>query len=483
MKDCRMYINGAFIENDTRELIPVINPATEEVVAHFPAGTTEDVDKAVQAAAAAQDAWAKLPAVERQKYIKEIVALMREHYDEFVDLLIEEQGKPVPSAQGEVSFAIDYFEFMGEYARRIDGEIIPSDRPNEKIFLFKEPIGVAAGIMPWNFPVLSIARKVAPPLITGNTVVIKPSSDTPLTANLFAELVDQSSLPKGVFNLIMGRGSVVGNALAGHPLVGITSVTGSVGSGVAIMKAAADNVSKVSLELGGKAPAIVMDDADIDLAVRCIRDGRIINSGQACSCVERVYVHEDIADTFIKKITEAMKKVRNGDPRKAPYADMGPMVSKKQMEDVENAVKKAVEQGAELVCGGHPDKSQPKGYYFEPTVLTHCKQNSDIMQEEIFGPVLPITTFKNFDEAIAMANDCQYGLTSFIFTQDLHIAMRACKEIKFGEMYINRENFESMQGFHSGFRKSGIGGDDGMHGINEFMKTRIVYVDYDTEKK
>ena len=221
MKDCRMYINGAFIENDTRELIPVINPATEEVVAHFPAGTTEDVDKAVQAAAAAQDAWAKLPAVERQKYIKEIVALMRDHYDEFVDLLIEEQGKPVPSAQGEVSFAIDYFEFMGEYARRIDGEIIPSDRPNEKIFLFKEPIGVAAGIMPWNFPVLSIARKVAPPLITGNTVVIKPSSDTPLTANLFAELVDQSSLPKGVFNLIMGRGSVVGNALAGHPLVGI----------------------------------------------------------------------------------------------------------------------------------------------------------------------------------------------------------------------------------------------------------------------
>lgn len=349
MKDCRMYINGAFIENGNREMIPVINPATEEVVSHFPAGTPEDVDMAVKASAAAQDDWARLPAVERQKYLKE-----------------EEQGKPVPSAQGEVTFAIDYFEFMGEYARRIDGEIIPSDRPNEKIFLFKEPIGVVAGIMPWNFPVLSIARKVAPPLITGNTVVIKPSSDTPLTANLFAELVAQSSLPKGVFNLVLGRGSVVGNALAGHPLVGATSVTGSVGSGIAIMKAAADNVSKVSLELGGKAPAIVMNDADIDLAVRCIRDGRIINSGQACSCVERVYVQEGIANTFIKKITEAMKKVRNGDPRKAPYADMGPMVSKKQMEDVDQAVKKAIEQGATLVCGGHPDKSQPKGYYFEP---------------------------------------------------------------------------------------------------------------------
>lgn len=226
-----------------------------------------------------------------------------------------------------------------------------------------------------------------------------------------------------------------------------------------------------------------MNDADIDLAVRCIRDGRIINSGQACSCVERVYVQEGIANTFIKKITEAMKKVRNGDPRKAPYADMGPMVSKKQMEDVDQAVKKAIEQGATLVCGGHPDKSQPKGYYFEPTVLTNCKQDSNIMQEEIFGPVLPITTFKTFDEAISMANDCQYGLTSFIFTQDLHISMRACKEIKFGEMYINRENFESMQGFHSGFRKSGIGGDDGMHGINEYLKTRIVYVDYDTEKQ
>ncbi len=483
MKTCQMYIDGAFIPNGDAQMIDIINPATEEVCAQIPYCTEADVDKAVKAAYAAQDAWSKLPGIERQHYLEELVQLMRDHYDEFVDQLIEEQGKTVPGAQGEVSYAIDYFKYFAEFGRRIDGEIVQSDRPNERILLSKEPIGVAAGILPWNFPVLSIARKVAPALIAGNTVVIKPSTDTPLTCYLFAQLVDQSSLPKGVFNMVLGRGSRVGNALASHPLVGITSVTGGVSSGISIMKAAADNLSKVSLELGGKAPAIVMDDADIDLAVKCIRDGRIINSGQACSCVERVYVHEKIAAEFIAKITAAMKAVKNGNPRQEPYPDMGPMVSKGQLEDVDKAVKRALDQGATLVCGGHIDKSISQGYYYEPTVLINCKQDSDIMQKEIFGPVLPIATFSDFDDAIKKANDCEFGLTSFIFTNNMHIAMRASKEIKFGEMYINRENFEAIQGFHAGWRKSGLGGDDGIHGLDEFLQTHITYIDYNTDEK
>jgi lactaldehyde dehydrogenase / glycolaldehyde dehydrogenase len=483
MKICQMYIDGEFISNENRQMIDIINPATETVCAQIPYCTEEDVDKAVKAAYSVQDAWSKLPGIERQHFLEEIVQLMRDHYDEFVDQLIEEQGKTVPGAQGEVSYSIDYFKYFAEFGRRIDGEIIQSDRPNERILLSKEPIGVAAGILPWNFPVLSIARKVAPALIAGNTVVVKPSTDTPLTCYLFAKLVDQSSLPKGVFNMVLGRGARVGNALAGHPLVGITSVTGGVSSGIAIMKAAADNVSKVSLELGGKAPAIVMDDADIDLAVKCIRDGRIINRGQACSCVERVYVHEKIADEFIAKITAAMKAVKNGDPRQAPYPEMGPMVSRNQMEEVDQAVQTAIKQGATLVCGGHVDKSMPKGYYYEPTVLINCKQDSDIMQKEIFGPVLPIATFKDFDDAIENANDCEFGLTSFVFTQNMNIAMRACKEIKFGEMYINRENFEAIQGFHAGWRKSGLGGDDGIHGLDEFLQTHITYIDYNVNQK
>ena len=235
MKTCQMYIDGAFIPNGDAQMIDIINPATEEVCAQIPYCTEEDVDKAVKAAYAAQDAWSKLPGIERQHYLEELVQLMRDHYDEFVDQLIEEQGKTVPGAQGEVSYAIDYFKYFAEFGRRIDGEIVQSDRPNERILLSKEPIGVAAGILPWNFPVLSIARKVAPALIAGNTVVIKPSTDTPLTCYLFAQLVDQSSLPKGVFNMVLGRGSRVGNALASHPLVGITSVTGGVSSGISIM--------------------------------------------------------------------------------------------------------------------------------------------------------------------------------------------------------------------------------------------------------
>ena len=482
MESCQMFINGEFVANRQRDMTHVINPASEQIITSLQQGTAEDVNAAVNAAEQAQKNWAKLPAVKRQNYIKELAEGVRDHLDEFVKLLVEEQGKVLSLAKGEVGCAIDYMEYMAEFARRYEGEIIQSDRVNEQILLFKEPIGVAAGILPWNFPVLSIARKVVPALVTGNTVVIKPSTDTPVTAYKFAKIVAKSSLPKGVFNLVTGSGSIVGHALASHPKVGIVTVTGSVPSGIAIMKAAADNVTKVSLELGGKAPAIVMPDADLDLAVSCIRDGRIINSGQACSCVERVYVHEAIAEQFIEKMTIAMKNTKFGNPLTDQAADMGPMINKKQLDQVQAAVTKAVQDGATLVCGGK-QADTPQGFYFEPTVLTNCKQSDDIMRKEIFGPVLPITTFKDLDEAITLANDCEFGLTSFIFTQNMHVAMRTCKEIKFGETYINRENFEAMQGFHAGWRKSGIGGDDGKYGLEEYLQTHVVYVDYDGNAK
>jgi lactaldehyde dehydrogenase/glycolaldehyde dehydrogenase len=247
------------------------------------------------------------------------------------------------------------------------------------------------------------------------------------------------------------------------------------------MRAAAENVTKVSLELGGKAPAIVMADADIDLAVSAIRASRIINSGQVCNCAERVYVHESIAEEFIAKITAAMQKTVVGDPFDAA-TEMGPLVSKRQLELVGAAVKRAIEQGAELKCGGSPCNA-PSGYFFEPTVLTVCQQESDIMQQETFGPVLPIATFKTLDEAIACANDCQYGLTSSIYTRSLDVAMRASNELKFGETYVNRENFEAMQGFHAGWRKSGIGGADGKHGLEEYLQTHVVYMNYDLNKQ
>jgi len=455
-----MLIDGEFVTSS--RMLSVINPATEEVISEVPACTIEDVNRAVLAAEEAQKNWAALPAIRRAGYLREIATLVRANRDVLARVITEEQGKILSLAQVEVDFSADYLDYMAEFARRYEGEIIPSDRPGETILLYKAPIGVIAGILPWNFPFFLIVRKMAPALVTGNTIVIKPSSETPNNAFEFARLVAQSTLPKGVFNLISGSGSVVGKALAGHPKVGMVSLTGSVEGGVAVMHAAADNVTKVSLELGGKAPAIVMGDADIDLAVRAVRASRIINTGQVCNCAERVYVHESVAGEFIDKMTAAMRKTVVGDPF-AAATEMGPLVSKRQRELVHAAVEQALTDGATLECGGNYESGT--GYYYQPTVLTHCRQETGIMQREIFGPVLPIATFETLDEALGYANDCEYGLTSSIYTRSLDVAMRASNELKFGETYVNRENFEAMQGFHAGWRKSGIGGADGKHGL------------------
>lgn len=467
-----MLIDGEFV--GSKKHFEVTSPSTEEVLSEVPSCTVEDVNAAVIAADRAQKAWAKLPAIHRANHLREIASLLRANREYLAKVITAEQGKILSLAQVEVDFSATYLDYMAEYARRYEGEIIQSDRPGENILLFKMPIGVIAGVLPWNFPFFLIVRKMAPALVTGNTIVIKPSSETPNNAFEFAKLVAQSSLPKGVFNLVSGSGSVVGNALASHPKVGMVSLTGSVEGGAAVMRAAADNITKVSLELGGKAPAIVMADADIDLAVKAIRASRIINTGQVCNCAERVYVHESIAREFTAKMITAMQHTVVGDPFD-PATEMGPMVSRKQLESVSAAVDQALKDGAHLELGGAPYETS-KGHYFQPTVLSGCRQETDIMQKEIFGPVLPIATFKTLDEAIDNANDCEYGLTSSIYTRSLHAAMRACNELKFGETYINRENFEAMQGFHAGWRKSGIGGADGAHGLEEYLQTHVVYM-------
>ena len=474
-----MLIDGEFVAS--AKMLPVVNPATEEIISEFPSGTVEDVDRAVLAAERAQRGWAALPAIRRAGYLREIAALVRANREFLARVITAEQGKILGLAQVEVDFSADYLDYMAEFARRFEGEIIPSDRPGENILLYKAPIGVIAGILPWNFPFFLIVRKMAPALLTGNTIVIKPSSETPNNAFEFVRLVARSSLPKGVFNLVSGPGAAIGKALAGHPKVGMVSLTGSVEGGIAVMHAAADNVTKVSLELGGKAPAIVMGDADIDLAVKAIRASRIINTGQVCNCAERVYVHESVAERFIEKMIPAMRQTVVGDPF-APETEMGPLVSKRQRELVHAAVHQAVADGAELQCGGEKYESHA-GYFYQPTVLTNCSQGSKIMQQEIFGPVLPIATFKTLDEALACANDCEYGLTSSIYTRSLDVAMRAANELKFGETYVNRENFEAMQGFHAGWRKSGIGGADGKHGLEEYLQTHVVYMNYDLNKQ
>ena len=475
MKTLKMFIDGKFVENGTGKWIDVLNPSTEEVIAQQPDGTVDDVRKAIDAAEKAQAAWEKLPAIQRAGYLLRIAAGIRKREKELTDIIVAEGGKTQGLANVEVLFTADYIEYMAGWARRYEGEIIQSDRPLESIFLFKKAIGVTTGILPWNFPFFLIARKAAPALITGNTIVVKPSQITPINAHVFAEIVEEAGLPAGVFNLVNGRGSVLGNELASNPKVGMVSLTGSVEAGQQTMAAAAPNITKVSLELGGKAPAIVMDDADLDLAVKSIIASRVINTGQVCNCAERVYVHSKVKDVFIDKLVAGMKAVKAGNPAEEKDLDMGPLVEEKALKSIEAKVEKAVKQGAKLVCGGK--RIGNKGYFYEPTVLINATQKMDIIQEETFGPVLPVVEFSDIDDAIAWANDCEYGLTSSVYTQNLDTAFKLVRALKFGETYINRENFEAMQGFHAGWRKSGIGGADGKHGLEEYLQTHVVYLE------
>ncbi|MGR2854452.1 aldehyde dehydrogenase [Erwinia sp. 1181_3] len=471
-----MYINGEFVENRADRWIEVINPATEAVLSRIPEGSAEDAQRAIDAAEAAQPAWEALPAIERGNWLQKIAQGVRQRAADLTATIVAEGGKTQELAETEVFFTADYLDYMAGWARRYEGEIVQSDRPQENILVFKKAIGVTTGILPWNFPFFLIARKAAPALLTGNTIVVKPSELTPNNAIIFAQIVDEIGLPAGVFNLVTGYGPVVGHELAANPKVGLVSLTGSVGAGIATMQAAAKNITRVSLELGGKAPAIIMNDADLDLAVKAIVASRMINTGQVCNCAERLYVQDGVYDEVVERLSAAFKQVTWGDPASQKGLDMGPLITAAALQRVEKKVADAVAAGAKVVTGGK--RSGNTGFFFEPTLLTHVGQKMNIMQEETFGPVLPVMKFSTLDEAIALANDSEYGLTSSIFTQNLNTAMLALKQLKFGETYINREHFEAMQGFHAGWRKSGIGGADGRHGLEEYLQTHVAYLQY-----
>ncbi len=475
MSDYSNFVNGKFVPSSGTARIEVKNPATGELICTVPNSTKQDVDAAIDAAEKAQPIWAKQTAIARAKLLKSIATKIREHCEPLARVITEEQGKTLGLARVEVDFTADYLDYMAEWGRRIEGEIIESDRPGETIFLFRQPIGVIGGILPWNFPFFLIARKAGPALITGNTIVIKPSEETPHCAVKFCELLTQLDIPPGIINVIHGTGSGAGRALSSSPRIGMISFTGSVETGSAIMSTDAANITKVNLELGGKAPAIVMADADIDIAVSAIKSSRVINSGQVCNCAERVYVHRSVAEQFSSNLSEAMKSTHYGDPLQDETVAYGPLINEAGFRKVEKLVGNAVEAGAKLLTGGKRGEGE-KGYFYEPTVIAGCTQDMEIIRKEIFGPVIPVVEFSDLDEAIAYANDSDYGLTSSIYTKDLDVALRACQEIRFGETYINRENFEAMQGFHAGWRKSGIGGADGKHGLYEFLQTHVVYM-------
>lgn len=466
------YIDNRFVAGEP--LIEVHNPANGELLARIPEASAAQVDSAIDAARKAQKGWAAKPAIERAGYLRRIAEKVRASAPRLAKIITAEQGKVSALAEVEVNFTADYLDYMAEWARRLEGEVLTSDRAGEHIFLLRKPLGVVAGILPWNFPFFLIARKMAPALLTGNTIVVKPSEETPINCFEFARLVAETDLPTGVFNVVGGTGASAGSALTSHAGVDLISFTGSVATGSRIMAAAAPNITKLNLELGGKAPAIVLADADLELAVNAIKASRVINTGQVCNCAERVYVQRQVADQFIEKIAAAMAATRFGDPNVQADLDMGPLVNRIGLDKVAQMVRTATGQGAQVITGGAvADLGQ--GFHYQPTVLAGCSAGMEIMRKEIFGPVLPIQVVEDLDEAIALANDSDYGLTSSIYTRNLSAALKASRELDFGETYINRENFEAMQGFHAGTRKSGIGGADGKHGLYEYTHTHVVY--------
>jgi len=467
------FVAGRFVEG--ADAFEVLNPATERVIGAVPEADHALVDEAVAAAKAAQVAWARQPANTRAAPLRAMAKAVREQLPRLARIVAEEQGKLLPLAEMEVFVAAEYLDYMAEWGRRIEGEIISSDRPGEHMFLFRKPMGVVGAILPWNFPFFMVVRKVAPALITGNAIVVKPSEETPYSAHAFAEIAAASGLADGLFNLVNGRGRSTGEALVGHRDIDMISFTGSSVAGSAIMARASQNLTKVNLELGGKAPAIVLNDANVDLAVGVLKASKALNSGQACNCAERIYVQSGVADEFQEKLAAAMGTITFGDPLGEAPVDMGPLINRAAVDRISDLIEDARIKGAQVLAGGVAEE-RGGGFHYQATMLANTTDDMGVMTRELFGPVLMVNTIADLDEGIARANDSEYGLTSSIFTNDLNATMKAISELRFGETYVNRENFEAIQGFHAGVRKSGIGGTDGKHGLYEYTHTHVAYI-------
>ncbi len=470
-----MYIDGEWVDSEAGKTIHVVNPSNEVTLATVPEGTREEAKAALDAAARAQPEWEDLAPLQRASYLHRIAGLIRRDRERLAGILTAEQGKPLYEARLEIDGSAANFEFYAEYARRIEGDVLPSDNPRQTVMILKLPIGVVASITPWNFPSATVARKLAPALITGNTVVTKPSSNTPLSTIELAKLAEEARLPKGVLNVVTGGGAEVGDELVTNRKTGLITMTGSTTAGKKIMERASNHVAKLILELGGKAPLIVWHDADMEWALRCAIWARFWNCGQTCICSERMYVDEKVRDRFVPAFVRMAKELRVGDPVD-PATDIGPMVSKEERETSERFVEKAREEGGKILAGGSGPRRD--GWFFAPTVIEGVPQESPLVQEEIFGPVVPVLGVDDFDEALDYANDSKYGLASYVFTKDNTRVMKAMHKIKFGECYINQVGPEQLQGAHTGFRESGLGAEGSKYGLECYTQLKTCYVDW-----
>ncbi len=475
-----MWINGEAVPSASGRAIEVLNPFTEQVLDSVPAGGPADVDRAVAAAEAAFAVWRWIPAVERADFMHEVARRLRQQEDALARQLTLEGGKPLVENLDEVCWTAACFDYYAELGRHSRGRVIPSIESSQLSLVLKEPYGVVGCIVPWNYPLLLMAWKVAPALAAGNTVVLKPSSVTPLSTLMLAGVFEH--LPHGTVNIVTGSGKDVGDALVTHSRVPVIAFTGSTEVGQRIARLAAPEMKKLHLELGGKDAFIVAEDADLDVAVPGVAWAALLNNGQVCTSTERIYVHESLYTEFTSLVAEYVEGLVLGDPLDRD-TDLGPMARETYREKVERQVADAVQRGARVLTGGCRPSHLPLGYFYEPTVLVEVGREMEVMCQETFGPVLPIVRYESFEQAIALANDSVYGLGANLYTQNAQYVKKFYEEVRAGTLWINDPLTDNDAGPFGGFGMSGIGRELGEEGLDEFRQAKHVHWDFSMESK
>jgi succinate-semialdehyde dehydrogenase/glutarate-semialdehyde dehydrogenase len=467
MSNWNLLIDGQWVTSD--EKINVVNPSTGELVGQVPKAGANEAKQAVDAAHKAFPGWSSLTAIARSELIMKWHDLINEEAQEIARIMTAEQGKPLKEALGEVNYANSFLTWYAEEGKRIYGETIPASYPNKRIFVQKQPVGVIAAITPWNFPAAMITRKIAPALAAGCTAVIKPAEQTPLTALYLAKLAVKAGIPSGVINVVTGDPKEIGQTWMSDERVRKVTFTGSTEVGKLLMRQAADTVKKLSLELGGHAPFIVMDDADLDLAAEGAIASKFRNAGQTCVCANRIYVHEDVIDPFLAKFIEKVRDLSVGDGLKEDI-DIGPLINEDAISKVKEQVRDAKENGASILIGGETIS----GLFYQPTVIAGAKDEMICMKEETFGPLAPVSTFTTVDEVIKRANNSRFGLAAYVYTKNLSNAIRMSEALEYGIVGVNDALPAVAQAPFGGFKESGLGREGGHHGIEEYLETKYI---------